>query len=96
MFKKKQTENPELEKAITQALIKLQTIDPGTEDYDFLLEELVRLHKLRVVPPMEARKPVSADALITAGASIAGILIVVSYEHAHVIGSKALSFVLKK
>lgn len=95
MFTKKQHENPELLKAIDIVLLELNTTDPETEEYTALLTKLERLHKMRIVTP-DARKPVSPDALIAAGASLAGILIVVSYEHAHVIASKGLAFVLKK
>lgn len=95
MFTKKQHENPELLKAIDIVLLELNTTDPETEQHNVLLTKLERLHKMRIVTP-DARKPVSPDALITAGASLAGILIIVSYEHAHVIASKGLGFVLKK
>lgn len=46
----------------------------------------------------EAKKPdrVSKDALVAAGASIAGILMIISYEKVNVIASKALGFVLKR
>ncbi len=46
----------------------------------------------------DAAKPdrVSRDALVAAGASIAGILLIINYEKANVIASKALGFVLKR
>lgn len=38
---------------------------------------------------------ISGDALITAGASLAGILMILSYERANVIATKALGFIAK-
>jgi len=47
---------------------------------------------------MDTEKPdrVSKDALVAAGASIAGIVLIIGYERMNVIASKALSFVFKR
>jgi hypothetical protein len=91
---KKNNDTEGLKKAIDDALLELATTKPNTDEYDQILDKIERLHKLKA-PAKEARKPVSPDALISAAASIAGIVLVLNAEHIGAVTSKAFSIVPK-
>jgi hypothetical protein len=57
-----------------------------------LLERLERLYKLKAI---DARKPVSRDTMANIAATLAGIFMILTYEHGRVVTSKALGFVPK-
>lgn len=80
---------------IDALLLELSTTDSASPHHDALIEKLKKLNDLRTSTP-EKRKLVDPNQLIAAGASIGGILIIIGYEHGHVIASKALNFVFKK
>ncbi len=73
-----------------------------TRELQFRENEQLDTHALRKreldLKQADAEKPdrVSKDALVAAGASLAGILVIVGYEKFNVIASKALGFVLKR
>jgi hypothetical protein len=87
-------ERPELEEAIDLALKELINHQPYSTEYVKALEQIEKLYKLRAPKP-ELQKPVSIDAVLAVAGNLAGILIIIGYERAHVIGSKALGFVIK-
>lgn len=81
-----------LDEAIERILIDLAKVESDSKEYKILLDNLERLHKLdKSNRPMR----VSPDAIVSAAASILGIVIIVAYEQRHVITSKGLGFVLK-
>jgi len=90
----KPEELPGLDDAITSAIESLKDHDPYSPEYVKAVEQIEKLYKLKAPQP-ELRKPVSYDALIAAGANLAGIIAVLGYERAHVITSKALGFIVK-
>ena len=87
-------ERPELEEAIDLALKDLITHSPYSAEYVKALEQIEKLYKLRAPKP-ELQKPVSLDTVLAVAGNLAGILIVINYERAHVITSKALGFIIK-
>lgn len=76
------------------ALLSLTLRIPIRTSNDFAktTEQLDSLYKIKA-----QNKPdrVSKDTLLTVIANLAGIGLILSYEHAHVVTSKALSFVMK-
>lgn len=70
----------------------MNAIEPESPEYKQMLKHCERLTKMKTTT---RRKKVSTDALVSAGASVLGILIIVAYEHAHVVTSKGLGFVPK-
>lgn len=90
--KKNQNANPALDEVIDELLLDMKTIVPNTEAYAKSVAHLSALMKLK-----ESNTPerISADTKAIILANLAGILVIVSYEHAHVVTSKALSFVQK-
>lgn len=81
-----------LEKSIDEALEELHGLNPYSEEYAKAVANLERLGKLYSVM---SRPKVDPNTLITAGCNLLGIGAILSYEHLHVIASKALQFVIK-
>jgi len=81
-----------LDENIDRIMHEMTTTDPTSPEYKTLLDHCTALNELKT---KTRRKPVSTDTMITAGASVLGILIIVAYEHAHVVVSKGLGFVQK-
>lgn len=81
-----------LEKAIDDLHRQMDVVMADSEEYDRLTDQLTKLYKLR---EHDAPKRVSPDTLVLAGANILGIAMIVGHERAHVVTSKALSFVQK-
>lgn len=95
MFNNQKNKDHEgLTQAIDTALLELAMTKPNSEEYAAILEKIERLFKLQA-PKTEPRKPISPDALISAAASLAGIVLVINAEHVGVITSKALGFIVK-
>jgi len=70
-------------------LVDLTMLDPAGNEYKQTLKMLERLEKLK------PRFRPSVDTIITASASLLGILIIVAYEEKHVFASKAQGFIPK-
>lgn len=87
-------ERPELEEAIDKALLELINHQPYSTEYVKALEQIEKLYKLRAPKP-ELQKPVSLDAVLAVAGNLAGILLIINYERAHVITTKALGFIIK-
>lgn len=92
MFKKKPDYTADnLDKEINALLLDMYTMNRKTDaEYPKMVELLTKLYAQR-----ETAKPMSADVKATIAANLAGILILVHHEKAHVITSKAIGFVQK-
>ena len=79
-----------LETDLEHILIMLPTVQPDSDEYSKLLKSAERLHAM-----MDTSKPsrVSRETLITVGANLLGILMILKHEEEHVLVSKALSFI---
>lgn len=88
----KNNEPSQLDLTITQALSDMQSLNVETDEYAKAVDHITKLTKLK-----EAHNPkkVSPDVLVTAGANLTGIILILQYERVHVVASKALSFVMK-
>lgn len=84
--------NPALQEAIDLALAELKQHDPDTEQYATILTQIERLNTL-ATPEKEDK--ISKDNWLAAGTNLLGIGIIVGYEHAHVVTSKAVGFITK-
>lgn len=91
---KKHTEPSELNLAITRIFERMEYVDPESDEYGVLVSRLDRLHSMKIAERND-RSKVSYDAMLTAGASILGILLVINHERLNVITTKALGFVTK-
>lgn len=94
MFKK--TPDPVAEKLnaeINRLLVDMSTMDRRADaEYPKMVELLTSLMKSR---NETAPSRMSADVKATIAANIAGIVILVTHERAHVVTSKALGFIQK-
>jgi hypothetical protein len=78
-----------LEKTIVELQHQMQNADADSEEYATMLNRLERLTKLK--KPRFLDK-ISPDTMFIVGGNLVGIVIIVAYEHSHIITSKALSF----
>lgn len=94
MFKK--TPSPEviaLDEAIAGVLSDMRGFNSDAEEYDAMSDQLVKLMKLK--KEYAPNFFVSPDVLAGVAGNLAGILLILNFERANVIASKALSFVMK-
>jgi hypothetical protein len=83
-------EPSDLDKEITRLFETLKAKQPTDNDYNETSDQIVKLYKLKEV---DSKKRVSSDVLVSAATNLAGILLILHFEHAHVMTSKALGFV---
>lgn len=94
MFRDK--EIPRHQRMLEEEYIRILAVLPmhqaDSSEYAKLLTSVERVHGL-----MDIRKPasVSRDTLLTVGANILGILLIIKHEDVNVITSKALGFVIR-
>lgn len=89
MIKKKASNVQSLDETIMELEHDMKTHDGDSEEYATCLNRLERLYKLR---EKHSRKGLDPNTLLLVGGNLLGILIIVGYERANVIGSKALGF----
>lgn len=94
MFKKDQDirEDLALDEAIRTLLESMDQDDPGSDTYSQKVQNLDTLYKAKAV---YGKRHVSADAVLTAAASIVGVVLMLGFEKSNVITTKALSFLPK-
>jgi hypothetical protein len=93
-WKLKKTEPSSLEIETERLIEVLKTMDPATnENYSHVADQVVKLKKLLI--ESDSKKRVSPDAMAAAATNLVGILMILNFEHAHVMTSKALGFVVK-
>lgn len=93
MFINRKPEDAGLQKVIDLHLIAMIDDDQGSVEYQRKVDQLVKLYELR--ERKNATKRVSPDTLAIVAGNLAGILMIVGHEKAHVVTSKALGFILK-
>lgn len=81
-----------LDPAMTRILNEMEVYGPDSPEYPILLAQLEKVMEIRA---SKDKRRITPDTLVLAGANVLGILIIVAYEHAHVITSKAKDYVLK-
>ena len=88
----KTTEPSELDKVITQLLEDMQDTSTDTEEYAKMVDHLTKLYKLKET---DLPKRVSPESWAAIAGNLAGILLILNFERAGVVTSKALGFVTK-
>jgi hypothetical protein len=81
-----------LDETIDAALAELKELKTTDPAYQTTLDRVKELYKLKeqITP-----KRVSPDTALTVAGNLAGIVLILNFERAHVVTSKALAFVLK-
>jgi hypothetical protein len=91
-LKFKKTEPSSLEVELERILAEMKLMEVTDNRYEVYADRLVQLYKLKET---DSKNAVSKDAMVGAATNLAGILLILNYEHAHVMTSKAVSFVMK-
>jgi len=91
MFKFGPKPKTELDKAIDRVFLSMADVDPDTKEYAQMTKQLSKLIKLRA----QAQRKLSPDTRAVVLGNLAGILMIVGHERAHVVTSRAINFVLK-
>lgn len=95
-LKKTEVEPRAIELALAELVKELQNHDGNTKEYTALVANVKTLTEANAVD-QTTYKPntVSAETWATIGANIGGILLIMNYERAHVLVTKALNSVVK-
>jgi hypothetical protein len=94
MFDSLKTQNAptRLDEVIDSALTHMIDLDPTTDAYAKAADQVSKLYKLK---ESTTPKRVSSDTLAVVLGNLAGIGMILGYERAHIVTSKALGFVLR-
>lgn len=84
--------NIKLDEIIDRIVKEMDTCGPYSPEYPKLIGHLQRAIALR---KSEDKESVSANTKAIVIGNLVGILIIVCYEHMHVVTSKSLAFILK-
>lgn len=95
MFHKTQTTTSGLDDAIDQAFSELKTHNPVSPEYSTIVDQLDKLYKIKSSYDKDNKNSVSLDQVVAVVGNLAGIIMILGYENAHVVTSKALGFVMK-
>lgn len=96
MFKKKPSEPTSLENAIEELFREMAPLTGDDPEYARMVAQMDTLYKLKEVDAkIDTGKHVSRETMAIIVANLAGILLIVGHERAHVVTSKALNFLLK-
>lgn len=87
---KKSHEPTNLEKAIDQLLSEMANFSGDDDEYAKMADQLEKLYKLKAIDKPDR---VDANTLALIAGNLAGIVMIVGYERANVVTSKALGFV---
>lgn len=85
LFRRK-TDPTALDEQITKVLHEMNTVSTFSDEYKEMIKRLEQLHKLKA---KESPTPVSRDTIWIVVGNVVGIVIIVAYEHKHVIGGRA-------
>lgn len=88
----KRDKRTNLEKEIDRILKEAEYLNPNSEEYTKIAENVERLYKAK---SYERVRNVSPDTIAVIAGNLLGIALILGYEQSHVITSKALGFVLK-
>lgn len=92
MFITRKSEDLNLQKEIDRVIELMSEKHPALNEYEDLMATLTKLYALKET---NSKNRVSKDTLAIVAGNLAGILMIVGHEKAHVVTSKALNFVLK-
>jgi hypothetical protein len=92
-IKKHPTKQTPLDAAIENAHDELVGHEAHTPEYSKIVDQLTKLYEIKAATEKQDR--ISKDTLAVIVGNLAGIAIIVGHERAHIVTSKALSFVGK-
>lgn len=93
MFAKQKTEDSDLQELEAIIRAKLHDDSVGPDEFAKILDKYAQLVVAKTASKRD--RHISPDTLATIGANLAGIVLILNYERAGVVASKALGFVQK-
>lgn len=81
-----------LDVAMNEIYSEMQGFTSDSEEYCKMTDQLLKLHSMKAV---DKSRRVSPDTIVTVGANVLGIILILHYEQVHVLTSKALQFVIR-
>lgn len=90
MFNRKPAENTLADEAIENAYNELKGYDADSEEYAQIIEQIVKMHEMQV---KQTPDRISKDTLLMVLGNLAGIVVIVGHERAHIVTSKAMSLI---
>lgn len=95
-LRSKEHEPTVLEIAITRLISQMESHEGDTNEYSAMAGNLKTLMEARQIESdVASRKDISVETIATVAANLVGILMILHYERANIVTSKALSFVIK-
>jgi hypothetical protein len=91
-MKKKRDKRDNLTKEIDNVLAKMNKLTPDSKEYSAMATNLKTLYEAK---GKEKDRHISWDTVAIIGGNLLGIVLILGYEKAGVITSKALNFVLR-
>lgn len=91
MFKRPEKKQNKIMQEIEYLHEELDNYDRASQEYSNIIKQIEVLYKL----DKEVKFVIDPNTALVVGANILGILMILGYERAHVVTSKALSFVIK-
>lgn len=92
MFTRKTQQKTGLDKVIDALLDRMAETAPTDDEYGKMLDQVSKLYKLK---EFDSKKRVSPDTLVLVAGNLVGIVLILGYEKANVITSRAIGFVMK-
>jgi hypothetical protein len=92
MLRRKNPESSPLQGVIDALCFQMLEIREDTNEYAKMVDHLVKLQKLK---EFDTPKRISPDTMVLVAGNLAGIILILTYENARVITSRAIAFVLK-
>lgn len=90
-LKFKTSEPSTLEVEIERVLSVMKDLPPTGEEYAKAIDQYVKLKKLQT--EIDSKKLITSDKMVDAATNLVGIVVILKHEWAHVIGTRAMSFV---
>lgn len=88
-------DKPTLDEAIELLLLEMKSHEATTDEFSKCVDQLGKLYEIKKSIEKDNKKIVSYDQLLAVAGNLAGILLILNFERAGIVTSKALSFVMK-
>lgn len=86
---------PTLDEAIELLLLEMKNLQAYDPKYSACVDQLAKLYDIQKSLEKDNKKILSYDQLLAVGGNLLGILLILNFERAGIVTSKALSFVMK-
>ncbi len=92
MFTRKPPKKSTVDELIDDLRDSMIEAGPHSDEYSKMLDQLTKLYKLKEV---DLPKQISPDTVLLVAGNLVGIVLILGYERANVLTSRAVNFVMK-